>query len=83
MAAGSNLFLTITRVDGPVFDGEAQFVTVPGSEGEMTILAHHEAFISPLKAGTIVVRRVDDTEETFDIDTGILEMSSNHATVLI
>jgi len=77
------LQLTITRVDGPLFDGEVVSVTVPGVAGEMTILAHHSALISPLKKGSMTVRKADSTQEIFEIESGTLEISHNHATVLI
>lgn len=77
------LQLTITRVDGPLFDGEVVSVTVPGVAGEMTILAHHSALISPLKKGSITVRKTDSTQEIFEIESGTLEISNNHATVLV
>ncbi len=67
----------------PVFDGPVASVTVPGLAGEMTLLADHAAIISPLKAGTIVVRREDGAEESISIETGTLELSHNQATILI
>lgn len=83
MAEQKLLQLTISRVDGPVFDGQAIAVSVPGVAGDMQILAEHEALISPLKKGTIVVEKSDNAKETFEIESGTLEISSNHATILI
>ena len=80
--ATKQLNLIISRVDGPVFEGQVESVTVPAEVGEMTILADHEAFISPLKAGTITVRK-HDGEETHEVASGLLEISNNQATVLI
>jgi F-type H+-transporting ATPase subunit epsilon len=77
------LKLTIARVDMPVFDGEVVSVTVPGLSGEMTIMADHAAIITPLKTGTIVARREDGEEESILVTAGTLEVSSNHATILI
>ena len=77
------LQLTISRVDAPVFDGEVISITVPGTSGEMTILAQHTALISPLKKGTITIKKTDGTQETIAIESGTLEISQNHATVLI
>ena len=77
------LQLTISKVDAPVFDGDVVSVTVPGTEGEMTILADHEALISVLKAGTITVRPESGEVQTFVINQGTIEISHNHATVLI
>jgi F-type H+-transporting ATPase subunit epsilon len=77
------LKLTISRVDAPVFDGDVISVTVPGTEGEMTILADHEALISVLKSGTVTVRPESGDAQTFSIKQGTIEISHNHATVLI
>lgn len=74
--------LTVAKVDEALFDGDAVSVVVPGSEGEMTILAEHTAIISALKAG--VVRVKTETEELFfEIEGGTLEMSGGEATVLV
>lgn len=77
------LKLTVSKVDTPVFDGEVVSVHVPGVAGEMEILAHHTALISPLKAGTVKIKMVDGKTELHDISGGTLEISNNHATVLI
>lgn len=77
------LQLTITRVDGPVFDGEVISVAVPGAAGDMVILAGHESIISPLKSGEVRVKKADGTVESFPLTLGTLEVSANHATILI
>jgi len=74
--------VTVTKVDGPLLNGEALSVTVPGVEGEMTILPEHTALISPLKQGVITVH-TSNGEEFFDIERGTLEVSGNQATVLL
>ncbi|MEM9336265.1 MAG: hypothetical protein AAGA35_00215 [Patescibacteria group bacterium] len=76
------LKLTISKVDGPVFDGAVASVHVPGIDGEMEILANHEPLISPLKAGKVTVKK-ESGEESYDIQAGTLEISNNHATILI
>ena len=76
------LQLTISRVDGSVFEGEVTSVSVPGVAGDMEILADHEALISPLKEGEIKVNTLDG-QEKFEIKSGTLEISNNHATILI
>ena len=77
------LKLTISRVDGPIFDGEVTAVSVPGEMGDMQILANHSALISPLRKGTVTIHKADGHQESHDIDSGTLEISNNHATVLI
>jgi len=76
--------LTVAKVGENLFDGEALSVTVPGSEGELTILAGHEAYVSPLTKG--VVRIVNSQGEVTTltlVDSGIVEVSANQTTVLL
>lgn len=77
------LKLTVARVDGPVFDGEVISVAVPGVAGDMELLAGHEALISPLKNGEVRIKKTDGTTESFGVISGTLEVSHNHATILI
>ena len=58
-------------------------MTVPGAAGEMTILAHHAAIISPLRKGTIEVRREDGDTESFSLLSGTLEVSGDVVSILI
>lgn len=83
MAEQRLLKLTIARVDGPVFDGEVNSVVVPGVAGDMELLAGHEALISPLRSGEVRVKKTDGTVESFALTAGTLEVSNNHATILI
>jgi len=76
------LHLTIAHVDGLIFDGDVDSVTLPGSEGEMTLLAKHEPLISLLNTGVITVRKGEETEN-FDVQTGILEIRDSKATVIV
>ena len=77
------LKLTIARVDGPVFDGEVVSVTLPGTEGEMTIMADHEPLVSALKAGSVTVRPATGDTTSYELQNGTVEVRNNHATVLI
>lgn len=75
--------LTIAKVGTTVFDGEVISATFPGSEGELTVLAQHEAFVTSLKAGVIRVQSEGELE-TFTVEsTGVLEISNNQATVIL
>ena len=75
--------LTIARIGENLFDGEAVSASLPGDEGMFVVLAGHEAFVTPLKAGDAVVERADGTKQTFSIEKGIAEISNNQATVLL
>jgi F-type H+-transporting ATPase subunit epsilon len=83
MAENKTLNLTIARVDAPVFAGEVTSVTVPGSEGEMTLLANHAPLMSALRLGTVTVRKADGSTEIFAVESGTLEVSQNQVTILL
>jgi F-type H+-transporting ATPase subunit epsilon len=75
--------LTIARIGENLFDGEAVSVTLPGEEGTFTVMAHHEAFVTPLKTGEASVTTPEGSVQTFPIEKGIAEVSSNQVTVLL
>lgn len=76
--------LTIAKVGENLFEGQARSVTVPGSDGMLTILADHEAFVSPLKPGAIRIEPAEGEVTMLEIEgSGIVEVSNNQATVLL
>lgn len=74
--------VVIAKVDENLFDGEAESLTVPGAEGEMTVLGEHMPLVTLLKAGEITVR-AGGTEKKFPIAGGVLEVRREGATVIL
>jgi len=74
--------VVVAKVDETLYEGEAESLTVPGTDGEMTILGHHEPLITTLKAGSIVVR-TSGGEKSFEITGGALEVGPHGATVIL
>ncbi|NDV65157.1 F0F1 ATP synthase subunit epsilon [Bacteroides sp. 224] len=74
--------LTIVSPAKQLFDGEATRITVPGSAGEFTILAHHAAIVSSLTKGTLTYE-ASGKEEKIEIQGGFVEMSNGVASVCI
>lgn len=76
--------LVIASVHTKIFDGEAYSLTAPGAEGELTILSHHMPFITNLKKGELRVRETKDSDlMTYPVESGILEVARDSATVLL
>jgi F-type H+-transporting ATPase subunit epsilon len=76
--------LTIANVGENLFAGEAISVTLPGAEGVFTVMAGHEPFVTPLKAGIALVKTPEGEETSFTLgEGGILEASGGQATVLL
>lgn len=80
--AGDTFHLVIASVGQTRFDGAALSATLPGVAGQLTVLPHHEALVTTLKKGTILVKE-SLGEKTFDIENGVLEVSNNRAVVLL
>jgi len=71
----------IVSQDRMVYQGEADMVSLPGSEGIMGILPNHAPILTTLKLGVITVRS-KGTEEYFTIAGGIAEVQPDIVTVL-
>ena len=74
--------LIIASVSEAHFDGPARSATFPGSDGELTVLARHEPFVTTLRKGKITVRDERGSKE-FPVESGVLEVSGNRAVVLL
>ena len=74
--------LIITAIDAPLYNGEVFSVSLPGEDGAMTVLAHHQALITRLKEGTIVVKDAAG-EQSFPVEGGVVEIANNKVTVLL
>ena len=77
------MHVVIAQVSEVFFDGEAESMTVPGAEGEMTILGEHMPLITILKEGTITVRAATGEAREFKIQGGVLEVRHDGATVVL
>ena len=76
--------VTIAQVDQNLYDGEAASLSVPASEGVMTILPDHEPIIATLKEGVVAVRPTSASEpQEFPITGGVLEVSKAGAVVIL
>ena len=71
----------IVSQDRLVFEGDADMVLVPGSQGEMGILPNHAPLLSTLKYGVLRVR-IKDREEVFTIAGGVVEVQPTLITVM-
>ena len=79
----ANLFhLSILTPERAVFEGSVEYVSVPGTEGYMGVLAHHAGLVTAMAAGTLTVRRSDGVEEKVEVSGGFFEVSNNRASVL-
>ena len=75
------MFLEIITPDKKVFEGEVDSVSVPGASGAFQMLKDHASVISTLINGKVKIKG-KDSEETFDVKGGVVEMLNNKLIIL-
>ena len=76
------LYLKIVCPTDIIFEGDVDFVVLPGSPGQLGILPHHAPLFSALQSGQIKVKQ-KQSEKQFKIPSGFVEILENKATVLV
>ena len=71
----------IVSQDRQVFEGEADIIVLPGTDGEMGILPHHAPLLTTLRFGVIRVR-TKDHEDIFTVAGGVAEVQPDLVTIL-
>jgi F-type H+-transporting ATPase subunit epsilon len=75
--------LVIASVGETRFDGAAVSVTLPGESGQFTVLPHHEALVTTLKPGNIIVHQSEGDQKLFAVESGVVECSGSGVVVLL
>lgn len=61
---------------------EVRSVVVPGTEGEMTVMAHHAPVMTTLRAGMVVVTPTEGPEERYVVFGGFADIQPESCTLL-
>ena len=83
-SSNANTFrLEIVSSERSLFSGDANFVVVPGVDGELGIFPNHTPLLTKIKPGTLKFKAKDESEETFlFVAGGFLEVQPTVVTVL-
>ena len=81
MSQRATLHVTVVTALQTVFDGEAEAVNAPGSEGRLGILPRHAPLLSLLDVGELRIREHGEEESIF-VAGGFLEVNRNVVTIL-
>ncbi len=65
-----------------LFQGEAAYVYLPGSDGSLGVLNNHAPLITSLKKGTVRVKDSAGKEHRFDVKGGTVEVFNNKMIIL-
>ena len=74
--------LIISSPDGDKFKGEAERITLRGSEGDLAVLAGHIPFITAVKPCDVKITLDDGSEKIGRTDGGLLTVSNSVTTLL-
>lgn len=79
------LQLKIVSPEKILYDGKVEFVKLPGTEGEFSILPDHAPIISSLSHGDIVYEIVRGGHKavTISIKGGFIEVNKNIVTICV
>jgi F-type H+-transporting ATPase subunit epsilon len=81
MATHNTLHVEVVTAERELYNGEADLVSAPGSEGRLGILPRHAALLTTLAPGALNIK-LGGAEEPIYVSGGFLEVSNNSVIVL-
>jgi F-type H+-transporting ATPase subunit epsilon len=77
------IHVDVVSAEASIFEGEADFVALPGETGELGIYPQHTPLITRIRPGAVRIKLAGRDEEEFVfVAGGILEVQPNRVTVL-
>ena len=83
MADRREFSVSVVTPDGPVYEGDAQMIIVPGAAGEIGVLARHAPLIATLKAGSTRVHVSESEVLEFATGPGFFQVLQDRAIALV
>lgn len=77
------LQLEVLTPSGPIFNGSAKSVTLPGEEGEFGVLPEHVALTTLLQAGVVDIQKENGKTESIVVNWGVVQITQNKVVVLV
>ena len=79
----NTIHVDVVSAERSIFEGQAEFVALPGEAGELGIYPQHTPLITRIKPGAVRIKVAGQAEEEFVfVAGGILEVQPNRVTVL-
>ncbi len=73
----------VTKPDSILFDGEANLVQLPGTNGLFEILPHHAPIISALAKGQLRIVTDDKQTHNYEIRGGVVKCQHDDIIILV
>jgi F-type H+-transporting ATPase subunit epsilon len=82
-ASPNTIHVSVVSAEEEIFDGDAEFVALPGESGELGIYPMHTPLITRIKPGAVRIKVAGQSEEELVfVAGGLLEVQPNEVTVL-
>ena len=79
----ATMHIDVVSAEESIYSGEAEFVVLPGVEGELGIYPRHTPLITQIKAGTVRIKVPGKAEdELVYVQGGFLEVQPDQVNVL-
>ena len=79
----NTIHVDVVSAEALIFSGEAEFIALPGEEGELGIYPKHTPLITRIKPGAVRIKVVGQAEDEFVfVAGGLLEVQPDSVTVL-
>jgi F-type H+-transporting ATPase subunit epsilon len=75
--------VSLVTPEGPVYEGEAEMLIVPGAAGEIGVLARHAPLVATLKAGSTRVHVTEGDVREFATGPGFFKVELDRALALV
>jgi F-type H+-transporting ATPase subunit epsilon len=77
------MILEILTPERRLYSGDVFGVQLPGINGKFEVLDRHAPLVAALGKGNVKVIRDKNTVSNFSIESGVIEVLNNRATVLV
>ncbi len=79
----NTIHVDVVSAEEQIYSGEAEFVVLPGIEGELGVYPRHTPLFTQIKPGAVRIKVPDRAQEEFVfVQGGFLEVQPNRVTVL-
>jgi F-type H+-transporting ATPase subunit epsilon len=81
--AAPTIHVDVVSAEEQIYSGEAEFVVLPGIEGELGVYPRHTPLFTQIRPGAVRIKVPGNAEDEFVfVQGGFLEVQPTHVTVL-
>ncbi len=78
----ATIHVDVVSAEEAIYSGDAEFVVLPGEEGELGVYPRHAPLLTRIRPGSVHIRKPGGEEELVFVAGGILEIQPQTVTVL-